>query len=390
VPDGLDPVSLLENRFGAGRPPSVVSVPGRVNLIGEHIDYHDLPVLPMAIDRRISIAFRPRGDRRIRVHNAGPYPDREFDWTDELEPGDPGGWGNYLKAAAAAVGQHWTPGRGIDAVVSSNLPPASGLSSSSALLTGFTLALLAANGVEAGFEELMGVLPEAEHFVGTRGGGMDHAAALASRAGFALLVNFAPLAVEPVPIPDGWRFLIAHSLQAAEKSSSARAEYNARRMAGAAALDRVGLPSYKVAIERNDWTDLAALARRSLDGWERRSFLHVTGEAFRVEQAVTALRAADAPAFGSLLNASHESLRENLAVSTPELDRLVALARDAGASGARLTGAGFGGCAVIFCPADSLEDLRSALVQYYYEGFAQFNAPQHLFVAEPSAGVLNA
>jgi galactokinase len=131
-------------------------------------------------------------------------------------------------------------------------------------------------------------------------------------------------------------------------------------------------------------------AGRRLDGWERRCFLHVSGEAIRVQKAVSALRAADAPLFGALLNASHDSLRDELAVSTPELDRLVMIARDAGALGARLTGAGFGGCAVIFCLADDADRIRSALVRQYYQDSSEFDPDRHLFVAEPSAGVLNA
>src|SRR5215472_13820131 len=169
--------------------PLPLSVPGRVNLIGEHIDYHNLPVFPMAIRRRISIAVRPRTDRLIRITSSGGYDDREFEWVAPLAPSAAGDWSNYVKAAAQAVGDHWGVRNGIDATVVSDLPPAAGLSSSSALLTGFTLALLRANGIATTFEELMQVLPEAEYFVGTRGGGMDHAAVLASKAGCASLVR---------------------------------------------------------------------------------------------------------------------------------------------------------------------------------------------------------
>src|SRR5205807_8783885 len=126
---------------------------------------------------------------------------------------------------------------GIDAAVASDLPAAAGLSSSSALLTGLTLALLRANCVHTTFGELMEVLPEAEYFVGTRGGGMDHAAVLASKAGGALLVRFAPVSAINVPIPGGWSFLIAHSLTTAEKSGAVRGAYNARRSAGQRALE---------------------------------------------------------------------------------------------------------------------------------------------------------
>src|SRR5688572_9583988 len=156
----------------------MISAPGRVNPIGEHIDYHGLPVLPMAIGRGVRLTYQARADRRISV--ASPrYGRREFEWTPDLTPVAVGDWENYLRAAAQAVSGKWGAGRGVDAEVESNLPPAAGLSSSSALLVAMTLALLRANGYEPAFEELMEVLPEGEQFVGTRGGGMDHAACLA-------------------------------------------------------------------------------------------------------------------------------------------------------------------------------------------------------------------
>ncbi len=383
-----DTVDLLEQRYGTGARPAVLSVPGRVNLIGEHIDYHNLPVFPMAIPRRIRIAVRPRNDTRIRVTSSGAYGDREFEWHARLEPSAAGDWSNYVKAAAQAVGDHWGVLRGIDAAVVSDLPAAAGLSSSSALLTGFTLALLRANGVATTFDELMQVLPEAEYFVGTRGGGMDHAAVLASQAGCALLVRFAPVSVTNVPIPAGWSFLIAHRLTTAEKSGAVRAEYNARRSAGQRALEILGLPSYRAAVEQHPLEELETMARESLGESERGPFLHVTGEAARVEQAVDAMRNADAGRFGNLLFASHDSARDLLRISSPALDELVEAARQAGALGARLTGAGFGGCAVVFCREQDRRAIRARLADSYYARRSGFDPEVHLIDAEPSAGAL--
>lgn len=383
----FNPASLLAERFGSGENPALVSVPGRANLIGEHIDYHNLPVLPIAIQRRIRIAFRPRGDRRIRAVSEG-FGEREFEWTETLTPGSRGDWMNYLKAAAQAVAGRWRLERGIDAAVVSDLPPAAGLSSSSALLSGFALALLRANGIQATFEQLMEILPDGEQFVGTRGGAMDHAAVLRSKAGCALLIHFAPLSVCPAAIPKDWAFVVAHSLITAEKSSTVLAEYNSRRTAGSRALKKLGFESYKAAIEQRAPGELKSLANGHLDEEERRSFLHVAGEAFRVKDAVAALQNADPEAFGQALNDSHESLRDQLRVSCPALDELVAAARDSGALGARLTGAGFGGCAVIFCNASDLERVREGLVQRYYAEHSGFDPDMHLITAEPSAGAL--
>jgi galactokinase len=374
--------------------PSVVSVPGRVNLIGEHIDYHNLPVLPMAIQRRIRVAFYPRQDMRVRAISGGAYGVREFVIAKDLEPSPSGDWVNYAKAAAQAVSSRWQITRGIDVAVASDLPAAAGLASSSALLVGFTLALLQANSIAASEGELLEILPEGEQFVGTRGGGMDHAAVLGARAGCALLVRFAPLALSAVPVPSDWCFLAAHSLTMAEKSGARRAEYNARRVAGASASGALGFESYRDALEGNSAPELEELARRAaaegvITDEEFRAFLHVTSEAARVDQALAALQDGDAAAFGRLLIASHTSLRDQLRVSSPALDELVETALEAGAFGARLTGAGFGGCAIVLCRSSDCARVREQLIERYYSRRPAFDPELHLIIAEPSGGVLH-
>jgi galactokinase len=321
-----------------------VWAPGRVNLIGEHIDYHGQPVLPMALRQRIEVAFNSRSDRLIRAESKWRGEIREFEWRADLTPVAAGDWENYLRAAALAVSRKWGIGTGIDAVITSDLPAAAGLSSSSALIVAFTLALLQANKIHAAFEELMEILPEGEHFVGTRGGGMDHAAALASRQGCASLIGFRPLSVRHVPIPPDWTFLAADSLVRAEKSGAARERYNAARHGlGAAA--------------------------------------HVAGESARVHAAVEAMQRGDAAAFGQLLRDSHASLRDGLKVSCEALDGLVDTAMAAGAVGARLTGAGFGGCALVFCLKPDAAGVERRLIERFYHG-----DPAHIIHAEPGGG----
>lgn len=385
---GLDPIALFQQHFYSLHPPSVISVPGRVNLIGEHIDYHNLPVLPMAIQRHVRVAFRPRNDRRIRAVSR-QFGSREFEWNGPLQPDAAGDWVNYVKAAARAIDGKWKTSVGIDAAVAADLPPAAGLSSSSALLVAFTLALLAANRVKASFEELMEVLPEGEYFVGTRGGGMDHAAVLAPDPGCALLVHFAPVVAESIPIPRDWAFLVAHSMVEAEKSGEVRLKFNSRREAGTRALATVGFNSYGQAVSRHSFEELKHLAAEKLDGDELRCFLHVTGESCRVGAAVEAIMEDNIEAFGALLDASHESLRYLLGVSCPELDELVEAARESGAFGARLTGAGFGGCAVIACHSTNRERVAQGLVERFYSKRADFDSARHLIFAEPSAGALH-
>ena len=182
--------TLFAGHFPGGEPDGYLAAPGRVNLIGEHIDYHGLPVLPVAIEKRIRVSFRSRRDSRIRVRNESPrFEPREFEWTLEPAPLAPGDWGNYLLAAAKAIAGRCGVMRGIDAFVSGDIPAAGGLSSSSALIVAFALALLRANGVHASFDVLMEILPVGEQFAGTRGGGMDHAISLGGRKGCAAEIS---------------------------------------------------------------------------------------------------------------------------------------------------------------------------------------------------------
>jgi len=314
------------------------------------------------------------------------YGRREFQWTPELPPAADGDWENYARAAAQAVGRKWGAGVGVDAAVASDLPAAAGLSSSSALLVAFTLALLEANGTRATFEELMEILPEGEQFVGTRGGGMDHAASLASRAGCASLIGFDPLSVRAIPLPDEWGFLAAHSLRTARKSGPLREAYNARRQAGAGALARLGYASYREALASR--ADDRFLSSALASAQERDAFLHVTGEALRVTAAVKAMEAGDAATFGRLLLESHASLRDRLKVSCPELDCLVNAAMESGALGARLTGAGFGGCAVVFAAKRDLPAVREGLMARFYARGAGESACPTIIDAEPGPGAL--
>jgi galactokinase len=389
-----------------------------VNLIGEHIDYHDLPVLPMALTRSVRVAFRPRPDGRVRVANvAAGFASRAFDLSGEPEPWRAGDWGNYL-LAACRVAQGLGADRGLDALVASDLPAAAGLSSSSALVVATALALLAASEIEVPPLELARLLARGERLVGTEGGGMDQAASLGARGGAALRVDFAPLRWRPVPLPGDWRWIVAHSGIRAEKSGAARDAYNQRRRESEEAGRRVAAWLAATARESTlanpggggatvrgtgalvgsddggvgygallaGWSveELLEAAGAALDATLRRRFRHVVTEAGRVEVAEAALLAGDVTRCGTLLVASHVSLRDDCEVSHPRLDALVDAALGAGAFGARLTGAGFGGCALALTDTGGRARVCEALVGTLTE--AGVTDVGSVFVAEPGGG----
>jgi galactokinase len=380
--------------FGAD-PVRLVRAPGRVNLMGEHIDYCGLPVFPMAIQRGIRVAFHSRPDRALRLVNLDhQFAPVGFALAASIPPALQGDWGNYARAAAQVLAQGFPDLRGVDALVESDLPSAAGLSSSSALVVAMALAMLDANGVTVPTLELMDLLARGERYVGTAGGGMDQAIILGARAGCASRIDFQPLRLTPTAVPADWRFIVAWSLVHAEKSGAARKAYNertqqcdeARRLVAARLGQREDI-TYPALLAAASVEGLLEAADSTLGGVLARRFRHVVTEGTRVRRAEAAMAARDLAAFGRLLDASHQSLRDDYEVSRVELDRLVELAREAGAAGARLTGAGFGGSIVALCRAERAPEVVAALRERFYAPRgAAGDVGRHVFTAEPSAG----
>ena len=368
----------FRKRFGRS-PEGVAFAPGRVNLIGEHVDYCGLPVLPAALGRGVALAFAPRMDARIRcLSTASEY--GEVDFPLESDPPRQG-FGRYLSAAADGLtAGGWTAAHaGFDGVLASDLPAAAGLSSSSALVIAGAFALLAVRGrLAAGEtlsrEEAMRLaldLAEAEHGVAIQGGAMDQSICLGGVPGHALHIAFDPPQWTSVSVdPDRFRLLVAYSGERADKGAAAGRIFDERvRQAREALLaareffpDAAGYPAL---VANHSPEGLAAAADRlppPLDG----RFRHVTSEAHRTTAAIRCLQTGDAAALGALLDASHQSLRRDYGVSTPDLDALVEGARAGGALGARLTGAGLGGSTVILAPPGREETIRQHLTERYY------------------------
>ena len=374
--------------------------PGRVNLIGEHTDYNGLPVFPIAIDRGVRIAFSVTDEPVVRLDSpVARFDPFAFQLKRPIEAAGQGDWSNYVRAPARGLMEHGVRlRRGIVGTVTGDVAIAAGLSSSSALVVASALALLKANGVPVQSAEpataapdgsarskatggrrslarleLAALMARAERFVGLEGGGMDQAACLHGRVGHALRIEFEPLRVTPVAVPEGWRWVVASSLVRAEKSGGAREAYNERARQCREALGVVGgkgggaaVSAYRDLVAEDDLDGLLRRARRALGPVLFRRFRHVVTEGRRVAQAEVAMRDGDMGRFGDLMVRSHESLRDDYEVSTDELDAIVEAALGAGAAGARLTGAGFGGCAVVLCDDRSVAPVMAALAARFY------------------------
>ena len=226
---------------------------------------------------------------------------------------------------------------------------------------------------------------------------MDQAISACAREGCAARIEFQPVRVTPVEVPDGWRFVVSDTGVQAHKSGNAKLTYNSRRAAVEEAVERVGellgLPAgertYTRLLAAHSVPELLDAAAEVLDERLLKRFRHVVTEAERTRRAEAAMRDDDRDYFGELMNGSHESLRDDFEVSGPELDRLVSLARGAGALGARLTGAGMGGCRVALTSPEAVDAVLSALRDGYFidaDGEIPTDLEQRLFVAIPSAG----
>jgi galactokinase len=346
-------LEAYRNAFGS-EPDLIASAPGRVNLIGEHTDYNDGFVLPCAIDRRVAVAIG-RGDPAL--YSA------DFDESRPMD-GKDGSWADYPRGIVRALedsGHEVGPFR---AAFAGDVPLGSGLSSSAAIEAAAALALNGLFGLGLGGKELAVVCQKAENeFVGVQSGIMDQYASLLCEAGSALLVDCRTLEAEPVPLDLEGAGLALFVCDTRTERGLADTGYNDRRRTCEAAAHALGVDALRDAEE----SDL-----ESLTGEEQKRARHVVTENARVLSAVDALQSKNFNEFGRLMYASHASLRDDYEVSTPELDAFVEVANDTGALGARLTGAGFGGCAIALIPTGEVEHLaRKARETFSENGFAK-------------------
>lgn len=335
-------IAEFERRFG-GPPRFIARAPGRVNLIGDHTDYNDGFVLPMAIDRAVWIALRGSADGRVHVSSL------DFNERGDFDPGTlpvsrdgagGPGWLEYVRGVAWALRGAGLAAAGWDGVVAGDVPLGAGLSSSAALELASMAAFAASGSLQWDAVKMARLAQRAENaWVGVNCGIMDQLISAAGQAGHALLIDCRSLETRAVPLPESVAVVV---LDTATRRGLVDSAYNERRKQCEAAAKLFGVRVLR------DVSDGAFASRAAeLDDVTRRRARHVVTENARTVDAATALAAGDVRRVGQLMNASHHSLRVDFEVSRPELDAMVDLAtRREECFGARMTGAGFGGCAV--------------------------------------------
>ncbi|HOX43820.1 MAG TPA: galactokinase [Myxococcota bacterium] len=368
--DRVDPITRRHLAEFGRWPELVVAAPGRVNLIGEHTDYHEGHVLPMAIERVVRAAASRRPDRVLGLCSVD-YGSRLEVPLDRLarDPAHP--WADYPRGVVRVMSQAGHALGGLELTLEGDVPQGSGLSSSAALEVASALAVQELFGLVIAPEELARLAQRAEvEFIGVRCGIMDQLISRLGQAGAALLIDCRSLTHRRVPLAlGGFCFLITNSNAPRTLAGSA---YNQRRdecQRGLRALQRLrpggaALRDYGPAEVRAAAGDMGRLAARRC--------LHVTEENQRTLEAAEALGQGDLAAFGRLMNASHDSLRDQYEVSSPELDFLVEQARQTeGVLGARLTGAGFGGCTVTLLEAGAVPAYEARVLPAYERRFGR-------------------
>jgi galactokinase len=361
-------------RFGA-EPVHILRAPGRVNLIGEHTDYNDGFVLPMAIDRAIWIAFRPRTDEHICLFS--------LDFEEQLDIHLPvqdheKGWGEYVRGTAWALAQHGYELQGWEGVIAGNIPIGAGLSSSAALelITAYTLSL------SSGFAwepmKMAKIAQYAENnWVGVQSGIMDQAVIAGARKGHAALIDCRTLSLNHVPLPPE---TLVSILDTTTRRGLVDSAYNERRQQCNKAAHQLQVPALRD-------VDLASFIQQEskLDPLIRRRARHVITENARVQASVQAMRDNNPTEFGRLMNESHASLRDDYEVSSAELDLIVELSQaENGCYGARMTGAGFGGCAVALVDRSTAQTFASHVSEKYHN---RSDRKPEVYITAPTAGV---
>ena len=367
-------IQKFEEKFG--EPPTfVVRAPGRVNLIGEHTDYNDGFVMPMAINRAVWLALRPRTDGVVSVQSLEMDDPAEFEIANLGEPGE--GWAEYLKGVTWALLEDGFELSGFEGVISSDVPVGAGLSSSAALEMATAMAYMAISNTpwDAGRMAKIGQRAENE-WVGANTGIMDQMISASGVANHALMIDCRDLSTQLVPLPDKTVIVILDSMTRHTHTGSG---YNDRRRECEEAAAHYGASHLrdldKVALQKGS----PGLSKKVL-----RRAIHVVTENERVLQANKAMSHGDAHLMGLFMNASHDSLRDNFEVTNRDVDLMAALGQEtAGCYGARMTGGGFGGCVVALVREDMAEQFATEVAKDYQE---VTELEPHIYICQATDG----
>lgn len=364
-----------------GQPPRLFCAPGRVNLIGEHTDYNDGYVMPVAIDLACWVAIAPRDDRRLVVRSHNLQETVELD-LDEAHPRPRKSWTDYVQGVAVVLKQSGRLLRGANMLIQSEVPIGSGLSSSAAIEVATGLALLSNSGEPMKKLDLARACQRAENeFVGARCGIMDQFAACFGQPGHALLLDCRSLESRPLPLPAEVALVICDS---GVRHELAGGEYNTRRAQCESGVRVLARHRPQIHALRDATMEDLERDSKELDEVVYRRCRHVVTENARVLQAAEALEKRDLRNFGRLMAESHRSLREDYEVSCAELDLLEELAgHSAGVYGARMTGGGFGGCTINLVEREQVEEFRRSVSVGYQQATGRL---PKVYVCEAAAG----
>jgi galactokinase len=340
-----------------GSPTWITKSPGRVNIIGEHTDYNDGFVLPMAINYATRIALRPREDSRVVLKALDLDETLDFDLAD-FKKGK-GGWKEYITGVAWALQDAGHKLKGWEGVFSGDVPIGAGLSSSAALELALARAFALVAGLNWDPAQIALTCQKAENrWVGVSTGIMDQMISACGKENFALMIDCRSLATRQVPLPKNTRFVI---LDTATRRGLVDSAYNERREQCEAVACHFGVPALRD-ITLDQLGDRVGLLDMTL--YLRAK--HIVSDNQRVLDAVEALEDGNPQALGLLMNQSHTSLRDDFEISREEMDQMVAIAqKQPGCYGARMTGGGFGGCAVALVNKDQVDDFQETVVREY-------------------------
>jgi galactokinase len=361
APRAQELAARFERRFGTT--PRIYRAPGRVNLIGEHTDYNDGFVMPAAIGFSCHVAAAPRDDRRLVVESETIG--RHAEWSlDEPDPMQRHDWSQYIIGVAALLRRRDPGLRGATLLLTSDVPMGAGLSSSAAVEVSAAIALSDLSNIEMTPLDVARLCQQSEiEFVGARCGIMDQFIACHGRAGHAVLLDCRSLEHREVPLPGGVRLVACNTMV---RHTHAGGEYNQRRAECEEGVARIARRFPQVKGLRDVDLERLEACRHDLPELIFQRCRHVVSEDARTHAFVAALEAAEFDKLGPLMAASHDSLRDDYEVSCAELDAMVDAAQaQPGVLGARMTGGGFGGCAVALVRGDAVESFKREVANAY-------------------------